>query len=237
MSNRRNMSIRSAWHLWLSAALVVPPLLFVAGCFGLYAYGARFVPASLSASTERAPDLIRQQFLAIGAGNATRMTKLNPVTYWLELADDMYHAPAQPPPERRLLYQATRLAQHKHVRSKRKTDWHLSGIAYAVKISRQWTFDQTVDTLLAESWYGQDVIGLTQASAHFFGVAPDALRPQESLALIALLRSPSMFDPYCARQRFDQRYASAVERINEHGPEWSSNAALTRLRPHECQRH
>jgi membrane peptidoglycan carboxypeptidase len=78
------------------------------------------------------------------------------------------------------------------------------------------------------------VTGLRRASAYFFGVAPDDLRPQQSAALIAMMRSPIAYSPYCARERFAQRYLRVVETIGERGAAWSADSALARLRPREC---
>ncbi len=88
----------------------------------------------------------------------------------------------------------------------------------AVKVSRQWTRDQAVNTILAESWFSGDrsrneVIGIEAAAAFYFGVPPAELQPQESLALIALLKGLSWFDPFCNRERFEKRYAQTVEKL------------------------
>ena len=80
------------------------------------------------------------------------------------------------------------------------------------------------------------VIGIEAAAKFYFGVPLAELQPQESLALIALLKGPSWFDPFCNRERFEQRYAQTVEKLGKTGPEWSAAAALSRLRPIGCAR-
>lgn len=230
------MSIRTRWPFWLLGTLSALLLLVVALCFGVYAWSARFVPDEIPASSYRAPDSIRQQYLAVETNGATRMRKLNPVTFWIDFFMSTRHFPEPPPPEEILLHRATRVAQFKYSRARTQGNHHLASIAFAIEVSRQWTRDQAVNTILAESGFKKDVIGIESAAQFYFGVPVAELRPQESLVLVALLESPSMYDPICRRERFEQRYAQTVENLGKTGPEWTAATALSRLRPIECLR-
>lgn len=234
------MSVRVAWPFLLLGTLSALLLLVVALCFGVYAWGARLVPDDIPTSSYRAPDSIRDQYLAVEAEGATSMRKLNPVTFWIDRMSPR-QTPGLPPPQQMLLNSATRIAEFKHGRARRMSDHHLSSIAFAIKISRQWTLDEAVNAILAESGFSGDpsrknVIGIEAAAEFYFGVPLAELRPQESLALIALLKSPSWYDPFCHREHFERRYAQAVEKLGKTGPEWTAAAALSRLRPIECTR-
>jgi hypothetical protein len=55
--------------------------------------------------------------------------------------------------------------------------------------------DDIADTLLAESVYVRCSIGIEQAAPAYFGRPATQLRPQESLALVALLKGPGWHDP------------------------------------------
>ncbi len=112
----------------------------------------------------------------------------------------------------------------------------LTQVALTVRLSREWTTDAMVDTILAESLYARDVRGIEAASQFYFQLPAKDLRPQETLALVAVLRSPSWFDPVCNRDRFDRRYAEVARRIGGTGPAWTSVIALARLRAHDCAR-
>jgi len=230
------VSVRVGWPFWLLGTLSALLLLVVALCFGVYAWGARFVPDKIPASSYRAPDSIRDQYLAVEADGATGMRKLNPVTFWIDFFMSTRQYPEPPPAEEILLHRAAWVAQFKHSRARTQGDRHLSSIAFAIKISRQWTRDQAVNTILADSGFRKDVTGIEAAAEFYFGVPLAELQPQESLALIALLRGPSMFDPNCNRERFEHRYAQLVEKLGKTGPEWTAAAALSRLRPIECTR-
>ena len=230
------MSVRVGWPFWLLGTLSALLLLVIALCFGVYAWGARFVPDEIPASSYRAPDSIRDQYLTVEAGGATGMRKLNPVTFWIDFFMSTRQFPEPPPPEEILLHRAVRVAEFKHSRARTQGDHHLASIAFAIKISRQWTRDQAVNTILAESGFRRDVIGIEAAARFYFGVPLAELQPRESLVLIALLKGPSWYDPFCNRERFGKRYAQAVGKLGKSGPEWTAAEALSRLRPIECTR-
>ena len=230
------MSASLRWPHWALIAIIGLLMTFIALCFGIYAWGARFVPDDIPASSYRAPDAIRDQYLAVEADGATNIRKLNPVTFWIDFLVSTRQFPEQPPPEQILLYRATRVAQFKHSRARTQGEHHVASIALAVKVGRQWTRDQAVNTILAESGFRKDVTGIEAAAEFYFGIPLTELQPQESLALIALLKGPSLYDPFCNRERFGKRYAQAVDKLGKTGPEWSAAAALSRLRPIGCDR-
>ncbi len=78
------MTVRARWLFWLLCTISALLLLVVVLCFGVYARGARFVPDDIPASSYRAPDSIRDQYLAVEADGATSLRRLNPVTFWID---------------------------------------------------------------------------------------------------------------------------------------------------------
>jgi hypothetical protein len=94
--------------------------------------------------------------------------------------------------------------------------------------------DDIADMLLAESVYVRCSIGIEQAAPAYFGRPATQLRPQESLALIALLKGPGWHDPDRNPERFRKRYAQLAEQPGHRGPAWSADAALARLTPAAC---
>jgi hypothetical protein len=228
------MTIRGGWLTGLTAIVLGLPMLYVALCFGIYAWAGRDVPATIPASSLRAPDTVRAQYLAIEVDGATRMRRLNPVTFWPTMIANLHRNGRQTPPDLQLLHRATWIAQRRDAHRRSQGESHASSIAYTIDVGRQWTFDQAVDTILAESDFGRDSIGIEAAAQAYFGVRAAELRPQESLALIVLMRGPAWYDMACRRERFDRRYAWAADRLGQTGPEWTTTAALARLRPRTC---
>lgn len=235
------MTVRARWLVWLLRTISVLLLLVLVLCFGVYAWSARFVPDDIPASAYRAPVSIRDQYLAVEADGARSMRRLNPVTFWIGFFMSTRQFPEPPPPEEILLHRAVRVAQFKHSRARTQEEHHLASIALSVRISRQWTRDQAVNMILAESGFSaggsrKDATGIEAAAEFYFGIPLAELKPQESLALIALLKGPSWYDPFCNRERFGKRYAQTVGKLGKTGPEWSAAAALSRLRPIGCAR-
>jgi hypothetical protein len=225
-----------AWLPWLIAIAVGLPLLFVALCWAVYLWSAQHVPDTIPASASRAPDTVRTQFLAIETGGATRMRRLNPVTFWTTVVGEMRGRPRRAAPDLRLLHSAARLAQSRDTGQRTQSQRHLASIAWTIDVGRQWHFDQAVDTILAESHFGRDSVGIEAAARAYFDVPAAALHPQESLALIVLLKSPSWYDLDCNRERFEARYAQLAETLGERGRAWTPASALSRLRPRPCAR-
>jgi hypothetical protein len=225
-----------AWLPWLLGTALGLPLLFAALCWAIYLWSARHVPDTIPASTDRAPATARAQYLAIETGGATRLRRLNPVTFWTTLIVDLRKSPRNTPPDLRLLMSAARLAQSRDTTASTASHRHLASIAWTIDVGRQWSFDQAVDTILAESHFGRDSIGVEAAARAYFGVPASALRPQESLALIALLKGPSWFSLDCNRERFETRYALLAKKLGHDGPAWTPATALSRLRPRACAR-
>lgn len=228
------MKTSRAWLPWAISTAIGVPLLFVALCWTIYAWSARSVPDVLPAAAARAPATVRTQYLAIETGGATRMPRLNPVTFWLE-----YFTPAKGrgiAPDMRLLGSAARIAQSRDTVARAEGQRHVAGIAYNIDIGRQWSFEQAVDTVLAESQFGRGSVGIEAAAQAYFGVPAVDLRPQESLALIVLMRAPSWYDPNCRRERFATRYAWAADRLGHTGPQWTPEAALSRMSARACAR-
>jgi hypothetical protein len=225
-----------AWLPWMLGTALGLPLLFVVLCWGIYLWSAQHVPDTIPASASRAPDTVRAQFLAIEAGGATRMRRLNPVTFWTTSVGEMRMRPRSTTPDLRLLHLAAHLARSRDADPLTQSQRHLASIAWTVDVGRHWSFDQAVDTILAESHFGRDSIGIEAAARAYFGAPAATLRPQESLALIALLRAPSSFDLDCRRERFEARYAQLAETLGKRGPAWTPAHALSRLRSRTCAR-
>jgi hypothetical protein len=207
--------------------------LYAAMCFGLYAAGARHLPATLAPNPYRAPAAIRAQFLAAEAPTARSLPRLNPLT-WLPYALRETASGEHPCDGCRLLTSTSRIVSFRGIGTARGLDRHLAEIAAAIRIGRRWTRDDAVDTVLAESGFRKDVIGIEAAARFHFGVPVAELRPQESLVLIALMRGPSWYDPNCRRERFAERYAWLAGRLGHTGADWTVAAALTRFRPQAC---
>lgn len=72
------------------------------------------------------------------------------------------------------------------------------------------------------------------AAEAWYGLPPEALRPEEALALLALARSPSYYDPLCRPGRFNQRFRLLSARLGIADTDAALARARERLRPVAC---
>lgn len=220
-----------AWPSWALATVLFLGLGVVGILYGLYAYGASAISAPLTPSSYRAPIAIHQQYLSVEAPGVGSLPKLNPFTFWIawyRASDPDSSARAQ----LRLLGLAARAFPPIQGSSSRH---HAAEMAKTVMISRSWSLQQVADTILAKSYFGRDAYGLEAASHAYYGLPAARLNAEQSLALIALMKSPNYYDPVCKRERFEHRYLQAAAlasmRIDHDAP----SRALLGLLPAACR--
>jgi membrane peptidoglycan carboxypeptidase len=76
---------------------------------------------------------------------------------------------------------------------------------------------------------------LDQAAKTYFGIGANKLSPEESLALLAIERGPSYYDPTCHRERFVERYRFIASRVGVAADEAAIARATSRLHAIDCQ--
>jgi hypothetical protein len=231
------MALRSSAVRWLLAIPLALLLLYSLLCVGFYLAGARHLPDRLEPARWQATPELRAQLLQVqaGMGPGDTVPELHPLTVVPRL---IHHIDPSKPDDAfarrwRLLSIAARQRSPAGLRV-RNLDRHGIEIALAIRLSREWTTEQIADTLLAESFYGRCSTGIAQAAEAYFALPATQLRPQETLALIALLKGPSWYDLDRNPGRFRKRYAGLAEQLGHHGPDWSADAALARLTPPAC---
>lgn len=233
------MPDRHARLRWALTALLSLAGLVVLACWGLYAAGAHPLPDALPPSAWRADPMLRRQYLAANGIAPANVPRLNPVSVWYYIVRDAARTSRNRGHALQLPTQAARVVSARWTSARQGTSTlqrHLMEIALTTRLSREWTPEQMVDAILAESHYARGVRGFEAASQFYFQLPAKDLRPQETLALVALLRSPSWYDPVCNRERFERRYAVLAAKIGGTGPAWTSAVALARLRAGDCAR-
>lgn len=211
----------------LPALLALPLLL----SWGWYLWGNSALPAKLAPNRYRAPAGLAEQYLRAEADGVTEIPRLNPASYfWLvHRGRHDLHTQAR----LRLLGNTSRIVSLRDPRHTLGLRRHAAEMAGAIRISRHWSLDEIVGTALSESWYGHGATGFEAAALAYYGLPPAQLLPEESLALIALLRGPAYYDPYCHGERFQARYRLLAQRL--HLPaEAALQTASRRLLPAQC---
>jgi hypothetical protein len=223
-----------AWVKSLLVTLLVLAALIVGLCFGLYAIGESQFPDDLEPNGYRAAPELRALYRQVETRGIEDVPRLNPVSvwgYWLRQVSD---------PQRGLHDARLRLLGHggralvMRRSPARGARWHLANLAATVRVSRHWEMDRRVDTLLAEGWFGRNATGIERAATVWYGRPLADLAPEERLLLIALMKSPSYYDPACRPERFAERYRWAAAQAGGFEPDAALRRALARLSPQTC---
>jgi membrane peptidoglycan carboxypeptidase len=70
-------------------------------------------------------------------------------------------------------------------------------IVLAVKIEHQYSKNQIMELYLNAANYGEGAYGVGAAASHYFGTTPARLDLAQAALLAAVVRAPSVYDPWC----------------------------------------
>lgn len=110
----------------------------------------------------------------------------------------------------RLLSEAARLVMF---REEFSGDWHLSNAAASIWISRNWTADEALSTVLLESYYGHGFHGVADAAKGYFGAELPDLTDAQLLSLLVIRAAPTKYEPWCNPEFHRERYEVFAERM------------------------
>lgn len=220
----------TGWQKWMSALLLAPVLGYVLLCIGLYLWGAGALPANRQPSQQVLSPLLRAQYFASeGIGSADGV-RLNPLTVWRYL----FRGRSPASNDLQLPTHAGRILLQRSGRPVGGLRRGAADLSAAIYVSRAWSVDEQIATVLSEGYFGRDARGLTAAAEAWYGLSPEALRPEESLAVLVLARSPSYYDPLCRPARFNQRFRILSARLGIADTDAALARARERLRPVAC---
>lgn len=226
-----------AWLRATLGTLLVLVALVVGLSFGLHAMGTSGLPDDLEPSRYRAPTDVRALFLKVEVGDVDvdDVPRLNPVSVW---GYRLWHVSGeQREPLRaqlRLLGHAGRMLATRESSTVSATRWHLINGAASVHVSRHWSVDDMVGTVLAEAGFGRNARGIEQAAQAWYSRPLADLVPEERVLLIALMKGPSYYDPVCRPQRFANRYRHLAAKAEGFDADTALARALARLSKQDC---
>ena len=90
---------------------------------------------------------------------------------------------------------------------------HIQEMAAAIWVSRHWTAEEAMGTVLAGSYFGHGFYGLSHAAQGYFGLPTQELSVAEAVVVAGLLRSPTRYDPWCRPERSRAFAESLVAKI------------------------
>ncbi len=219
-----------SWQKWISALLLVPVVGYVVLCLGVYLWGAGALPPDRQPDQQLPSTLLRVQYLASEDIRSADGIRLNPLTVSLHLFRE--RSPASN--DLRLPAHAGRALMRRSARPNGVLRRHAADLAAMIYVSRVWSVDEQIATVLNEGYFGRDARGLSAAAKAWYGLPPEALRPEESLALLALMRGPAFYDPLCRPGRFNQRFRLLSTRVDIADKDAALARARERLLPVSC---
>ncbi len=203
--------------------------------WGLYWYGASALPRELVPTHRAYPAELRKMYWhALGGEGDIRIRRLNPHAVAWSFARSSHDSSHSKTADLQALAATARIRSLPFVSDTRATRRISSEIAYEIRISREWTPAQVIDTALAETWLGRGAIGMDAAAPAYFGAPLSQLTAQEQLSLLTLAKAPSFFDPSCRRDRFSDRYRFMAGRLGISSDRAAVDTALARLQPTTC---
>lgn len=221
---------------WLKG--IVGTALLLIGCFvclfyGLYWYGASALPQELPRAQRSYPDEVRAIYWAsLGGQGPMWAERLDPLKLiWLMYRRIQDDRRPNLVPEYDLSSSVSRQIVFEHTPELRGARWHLAGIAATIRVSNDRSAEQIADLALDRAWMGRDAHGLGEASRAYFGVPFEQTTQTERIALIALMRGPSFYDPNRNPERFRSRYAYVAQQFGVSSTDIDLERDLARLKP------
>ena len=93
------------------------------------------------------------------------------------------------------------------------TDWHLSIASASIWISRNWTADEAISTVLSDSYFGHGLHGIESAAQTYLGVQLTDLTSVQTMFLLVIIDGPTRFDPWCNPEFHRKRFELLSERV------------------------
>ena len=99
----------------------------------------------------------------------------------------------------------------------RRIQFQLDWTFASIWISRNWTAEETVNTLLEESNFGSGSPGIKNAARWYFETDLDSLTNEEVIFLAAISRAPMMYNPWKNPERSKARFLYCLRNVNKTG--------------------
>lgn len=206
----------SAWPKWIIGTILVLAAAFVSLIYYIYWQGASELPDELPLVQHHYPaDVHAIYWVSLGEEGPMRVERLDPLKWCWEFYRETSHPPTsgRPAGAASLLTGAARSIAFKPDEPVPTPKRIAAEIAATIRLSNEWTPEQIADYTLDEAWFGRDARGLRAAAPAYFGVSADQLTRAETIALIALMKGPSYYDPTRYRERFNTRYTYLASKL------------------------
>lgn len=178
---------------WLFATLLV---LIIIAYNGFVRIRNNELPAGRSPTALKYQDRIQRIFWDVEFGGESMQIQPMPLWKWLWNFRETVHTQSFGSPSFKAASRAGKAMLFRNEYSKRHLEFQLDWLFASIWISKNWTAQDVVNTILAESYFGYEIHGLRQAAMAYFGVEPDDLTNEEMVFLSGVTRRPAYTNPW-----------------------------------------
>ena len=172
--------------------LALPPAIYFYGLSKLPGNRAPLMSDQISARSQSA----YWEFL--GGTNSPKMKSLNPYSYLLEFIEIINHGhKIRIKPEISLLNRASRSMMFRRKERINQSEFLLGSVSGIIWISRHWSIEETISTVISSNYYGYDYRGINEAASRYFGKTEEHLNEEQRARLIVTERAPSRLSLWC----------------------------------------
>ncbi len=108
---------------------------------------------------------------------------------------------------------AREILNRKRNSDRRNLIWQYQYFVASIWVSRNWTADDALNTLLNNANFGEEIVGIENASRYFYNLDVKNLRVAEVVVLLTILKGPDFYDPYKNRERLFARVQKLLENL------------------------
>ena len=180
----------------------------------LYIKGLRGVPADRDPLDELSiPKTVAQSYWRYLGGEGKPYTEpKNPYEFLFDFFVLVVNEDAhlRQTAEYTLLSQAARSLMF---RGEPSGDWHLSNASALIWISRNWSVDESISTILTDQYFGHGFRGIDAAAHGYFGTSLEDLSQAETVYLLVVSLAPTRLSPWCYPKRHRDVFKLKSKRI------------------------
>lgn len=212
--NSMNKKKNKTKILILLIIVIVAPFAIV---LGLYGIGLRALPKNTEpAMITKYPEIIYEAlWINFGGNGEIRMEPIG-INHILEslMTSDLDKLESLTPVSMGISEFSARLLIWRGKKSSIHKYWHFYNLTCTIWVSRNWTAKEALSSIADWSYFGNNIRGFHQASISYFGKVPKALKIEEIVVLIAILKSPHNLDPWRFPDKLLERSNNLIEKLN-----------------------
>lgn len=200
---------------WLLLATLVPTLLLIIGYNVFVHFRIKQLPEIQGPTTAVFSKRVQRLFWISEFGSEP--LEMKPLSFWkmvIEIAKPENRVPAH--------QQAASLAGKQMIlkvprEGYRDIEFQLDWAFASIWISRNWTAEETVNTLLEERNFGSIHPGIDNAARWYFETDLDSLTNEEVIFLASIFRSPMTYNPWKNPDKSKKRLLYCLGNVNKTG--------------------